>query len=381
MQVLHITTGLNDGGAEAMLYRLCINDLSNQHVVISLMDSGKYGPMLRERGIPVYTLDLERHQITISALIKLFFLVRSHRECVVQTWMYHADLLGGVVAYFNGVKKIVWGIHNTVLEPGISARTTIWIAKLLAKLSWWLPDSIIVCSNRSIEVHRELGYDPSKMKFVPNGYDISMFYPDETNCSDYLSPVSLLGRGRPIIGVVGRHDPYKDHDNLFAALSLLKDRDVPFFCLLVGKGMDDENPVVREKVRALGLLDSVALLGQRNDIAKIMNVLDMHVLSSSAEAFPNVVCEAMACGTPCVVTDVGDASHIVGDTGWVVPPKNPVALADAIEKAIDELKSSTWVERCRLSRQRIEDNFSIGKVVGMYSDVWTSFHSIAASES
>lgn len=381
MNVLHITTGLNDGGAEAMLYRLCINDVSNQHVVISLMDAGKYGPMLRERGVPVYTLDLKRHQITIAALIRLFLLVRSHREYIVQTWMYHGDLLGGIIAYFNGVRKIVWGIHNTVLEPGISTRTTIWIAKLLAKFSWWLPDSIIACSNRSIEVHRELGYDPSKMKFVPNGYDISMFYPDETNCGDYLSPVSLLVKGRPIIGVVGRHDPYKDHDNLFAALALLKDKDVPFFCLLVGKGMDEKNPVIREKIGALGLVDHVALLGQRSDIAKIMNVLDIHVLSSSAEAFPNVVCEAMACGTPCVVTDVGDAGHIVGDTGWVVPPKNPAALAEAIETAIGELKDPAWVERCRMSRQRIEDNFSIEKVVSMYSNVWASSNSIVMSRS
>lgn len=370
MQILHITTGLNDGGAEAMLYRLCVNDRSNRHVVVSLMDGGKYGPMLTERGIEVHTLDLKRHQITIPALIRLFFLVRSYRKYVVQTWMYHGDLLGGIMAYVNGFDRIVWGIHNTVLEPGLSTRTTIWIARILAKLSWWLPDYIIACSNRSIQVHSDLGYDSGKMKFVPNGYDISMFYPDKIASADYLPSLNPLIKNRPIIGVVGRYDPYKDHDNLFAALSLLHERQVPFFCILVGKGMDEDNLVVKEKLKSLKIIDDIALLGQRSDIVNMMNVFDIHVLSSSAEAFPNVVCEAMACGTPCVVTDVGDAAHIVGDTGWVVPPKNPAALAEAIEQAIVSLRDPDWSERCRLSRQRIEENFSIDRVVAMYSEVW-----------
>jgi glycosyltransferase involved in cell wall biosynthesis len=120
-----------------------------------------------------------------------------------------------------------------------------------------------------------------------------------------------------------------------------------------------------------GLADCVNLLGQRNDIPKIMNALDVHVLSSSSEGFPNVLAEAMACGTPCVTTDVGDAAEIVGDTGWVVPPKSPQRLAEAIALAMRENVNNTAaaVQRGQACRARIQNNFDIQTMVKNYQQV------------
>ena len=177
MQITHIISGLNDGGAEAVLFRLCTHDTAHQHVVISLSDEGKYGQQLLGKGIVVHALGMRPNRPSPLAFWRLVRLLRSHKPDVVQTWMYHADLLGGLAARMAGIKTIVWGIHHTTLEPGKSKKTTIWIAKLLAKLSWWLPSRIAVCAQRAMDVHEALGYDRSKMRFIPNGYDLLDFIP------------------------------------------------------------------------------------------------------------------------------------------------------------------------------------------------------------
>lgn len=124
----------------------------------------------------------------------------------------------------------------------------------------------------------------------------------------------------------------------------------------------------------MGLLEHVRLLDQRSDIPAVMNALDVHVLSSTTEGFPNVVAEAMTCGTPCVTTDVGDAALIVGDTGWVVPSSSSEQLFEAITKALNEKQTNAgaWNARQQAARQRIEDNFSIETMVGKYHRVWNS---------
>jgi glycosyltransferase involved in cell wall biosynthesis len=170
--------------------------------------------------------------------------------------------------------------------------------------------------------------------------------------------------------MVSRYDPQKDHANLLKALSILRQKNIEFRCALVGKHIDDSNKELTFLIKKLELDSNILLLGSRSDIPTVMNGLDLHVLASSSEGFPNVVAEAMACGTPCVVTDVGDASFIVGDTGWVVPPRDSQRLADTIELAIKESNRSGWVTRSIAARQRIEKNFSIDNMIRNYNAIW-----------
>ena len=129
-------------------------------------------------------------------------------------------------------------------------------------------------------------------------------------------------------------------------------------------------------IESQGVKDNVLLLGERPDIPSVMNALDIHVLSSSfGEAFPNVLAEAMACGTPCVTTDVGDAAVIVGDTGWIVPTSNSELLANAISEAVAEMQDSEkWAVRRSMCRDRVVLNFSIERMVDNYHNVWKSFY-------
>lgn len=373
VRCFHVITGLNDGGAEAALYRLCKHDQSNQHEVVSLSGDGKYGPMLRELGVPVTTLNISSGWQLALALLNLVKLLRRAKPDVVQTWMYHSDLLGGLAARVAGNRAVVWGVRQTTFESGNSKQTTIWIRKLLAKLSWWLPAEIVVCAQRAMDVHRDIGYDLRKMRFIPNGYSLVDFHPALSGRKKFRTGINAI-QSIPLIGMVGRFDAQKDHVNLLDALRILRDRGVQFHCILVGTGMDRYNQQIVEWISQRGLTDRVQLLGQRNDIPEIMNALDLHVLSSAyGEAFPNVVGEAMACGTPCVVTDVGDAAFIVGDTGWVVPPRDAHALAEALVSALYALDDPVrYKNRSRLARRRIEEHFSIERMVDAYSECWSS---------
>jgi glycosyltransferase involved in cell wall biosynthesis len=367
--ILHVITGLANGGAEAVLYRLCSTDQANVHTVISLMDEGHYGPRLAGVGVTVHSLGMPRGKVTAGGLVKLWKLIRAARPDVVQTWMYHADLLGGAAARLAGVKAVVWGVHHTTLEPGKSSRMTMLIARVLASLSHWLPRQIALCAEKSARVHTALGYTPGKMVVIANGYDLGNFAPSAQSRSA-LRDAWGVPAAMPLLGMVSRYDPQKDHANLIRALAWLSDAGHSFRCALVGPGMTNDNAELVHQIDRAGLAQAILLMGPRNDIPAVMNALDLHLLSSSAEAFPNVLAEAMACGTPCVTTDVGDAALIVGDTGWVAPPGNAEALAAAIGLAMAARGQQDWSLRQRAARARVEQNFSLDRMVAGYNAVW-----------
>lgn len=369
MKIIHIISGLNDGGAEAVLYRLCSNDQTARHHVVSLMDEGKYGPLLCAVGVQVSCLNMPRGRITPGGLWQLWRLLRRIRPQAVQTWMYHADLIGGVVARLTGIRQVFWGIHHTTLYAGQSRRSTIWVARLCACTSSLIPSTIICCAQKALEVHRDLGYASEKLRVIPNGYDLVRFRVDGDARAQLRAEWNTGNRW--LIGMVGRFDPLKDHKNLLDALTIIKGHGVNFRCVLAGKGLDQSNIQLMSWLTELNLINEVRLLGQRTDIPDVMNALDVHVLSSSSEAFPNVVAEAMACGTPAVVTDVGDAAVIVGEIGWIVPPKDPEALADALLRAHTAMQDEVvWQARCSAARGRMQDHFSLGRMIESYHLVW-----------
>ena len=370
MKIIHVITGLLDGGAEAVLYRLCTSGSTHQKMVVSLMNEGKYGPLLAETGVTVFCLGMQRGRVTLSGLLRLWRLLRRERPDVVQAWMYHADLVGGIVARLAGVGRVFWGIHNSTLEPGKSKRSTIYMVRLCAFLSHWVPTKIVCCANKAAEVHADLGYAQQKLVVIANGYDLGQFCPD-SEARNRLRSEWGVDPAMPLLGMVGRFDPFKDHKNLIAALGRLRQSGPAFQFVLVGNGLIETNRELAGWIDAQNLRDQIVLLGPRNDIPSVMNALDLHVLSSSAEAFPNVLAEAMACGTPCVTTDVGDAALIVGETGWVVPACNPQALAQAMTNALSMRSDAlAWTKRQQAAREHIEENFSLEAMVRSYQVVW-----------
>ena len=374
MRIVHIITGLGDGGAEHTLFKICKYDNINKHIVISLKGPGKYFSLLNKLGIKVYCLNIK-----FFSFHKIFFLIKLLSDLkpnVVQTWLVHADFLGGITARLAGIKNIIWNIRYSNFEIGKAKLTTILIIKILAKLSFFIPRSIIINSKRAKKIFTIEGYDGKKLKFIPNGFDSSILKPQKFQKISFKKKLKIK-KLLPLIGNVARYDKKKDHLNLLNALSLIRAKNVNFFCTLVGSNIDKNNLSLVSEIKRLKLSNSVKLLGQSDNILQVMNGLDIFVQSSSyGEGFPNVVAESMACGTPCVVTDVGDAGLIVGKTGWIVPPNNPNNLAKAIEKALNEMGTKNWNKRCYKTRLRIKENFNISKMLQSYNEVWSKTQSV-----
>jgi glycosyltransferase involved in cell wall biosynthesis len=289
---------------------------------------------------------------------------------MMQTWMYHADLVGGLAAQLVGNIPVAWGIRHSDLNSETSSRLTHLTVKTCAILSRWLPDRIVCCSEASRQVHTALGYAAEKMVVIPNGYDVETFRPNAGGRASVRKGLAV-SEDAPIIGMVARFDPQKDHRTFIRAAQLLhRDRPDAYF-LLCGNEMTWENQELARWIDEAGLRTRCHLLGRRDDdIANLTAALDIASLSSAyGEGFPNVVSEAMSCGVPCVVTDVGDAALIVGQTGIVVPPRNPEALAAAWRKML-EMGCEGRRHMGIAARQRIRERFDISEVAGRYEHLF-----------
>ena len=370
MNISIVITGLSTGGAEIMLLKLLERiDRSRFSLhVFSLTTLGEIGPRIQALGIPVEAMGMNRHAPSPFAVAALARRLRETKTDLVHTWLYHADLLGSIAARLAGVRTIAWCIRNNNLDRDKSKLATRLVARLNAIVSRWLPAGILCCADAARDVHVALGYAGDKMEVIPNGFDLSRFRPD-TEARHSVRNELNLAADTPLVGLVGRHDPQKNQAGfLFAAGLLLRSRpDVHF--VLVGAGVDSGNEELAAAARRAGVFDAAHWLGRRDDIPRLMASLDVLASSSFSEAFPNVLGEAMACGIPCAVTDVGDSAAIVGDTGRVVRSGDMSALASAIDDLL-ELDPAQRAAKGGRARLRVEEHFEIGRVVRRYEDYY-----------
>ncbi|MDA8902771.1 glycosyltransferase [Porticoccaceae bacterium] len=326
MKVIHAIVSLEIGGAEGMLERLVQESSKNpqiQQSIITLKDEGTIGLRLRMEGFDVISLGMKSFLCAPIVVYKLIRLFKTLRPDAVYTWMYHADLLCGVAAFFCGVKNIIWGIRNSKI-PQRSFSVTSAVIKICSVLSFYIPTKIVCCAEAAKLAHVELGFCSSKMVVIPNGYDLSSFNPS-SELRDRTRSNLGLSESHLVVGVVGRFDPLKDFKNFIKAASLLsQDLDNVKF-LMVGRGLDQENVELNAWIDNSYRPENFILIGEAVP-HDLYSAMDVYCLSSKAEGFPNVVAEAMAMRIPCVVTDVGDAARIVGESGLVIDPMNYHAL-------------------------------------------------------
>lgn len=370
MHVVHIISGLLHGGAETVLYRLLTAPTQDaRHTVISMGCDGVFGPRLRERGIPVIALEMQGIRGTAQGLWRMACLLRSLHPDVVQTWMYHADLVGGIIARLMGIRAVAWGVRNSGVNLGDSSRQSRLIAWLCARISAWVPGVIVVCARKAADIHIGWGYRADRVVVAANGYDLTQWHPDAADRAAVRAELGL-DEATPLVGSVARWNPLKDHATLLAALALSVRKHPELRCLLIGQGLSRDNAALMALVRQYGLLDNLVFMGRREDVPRLMRALDVHVLSSYAEGFPNVVSEAMASGVVCVVTDVGDAATIVGNLGWVAPARDPLALSQALDAALAERGSEAWAERLARGRETVAERYSLETMVERYRVIW-----------
>jgi glycosyltransferase involved in cell wall biosynthesis len=369
--VLHLITDLDVGGAEMMLYRIASHSdqESFRHVIVSMQDEGKLGMRFKVAGLRVYALGMQRGKPDASGMARLWSIMCQERPSLLQTWLYHADLLGTLMTRLIRKTPLVWNLRNSNLDQVQDRRLTKVTRWLCARLSR-LPEAVVVNSERGHLFHARIGYRPRQWVIIPNGFDLQEFAPDSQARALIrkelgLSPDTLL------IGLIARYDPSKDHRTFLRAAARLAHIAPNVHFVLAGRGITIQNPALAALIDELKLGGRVHLLGSRPDVACINAAFDIASSTSCTEGFSNVIGEAMACGVPCVVTDVGDSARIVGDTGVVVPAQDPVALANGWQQLI-ALGSDGQILLGARARQRIEQNYSLEGIVSQYESLYGS---------
>ncbi len=368
--LFHVITGLAPGGAELALLRLVENSSPPPRcvTVVSLTENGEVGARLAAAGVEVLTLGMARGIPDPRGLWRLAGLLRRRRPALIQSWMYHADLLAGLAARFAGHPPVVWNVRHGSVDVACIGRRTRWSVRAAGRLAPWLPARIVCCSRTAREVHIGLGYPEEQMVLIPNGFDLTRFQPDPQDGERVRAQLGIAPNA-PVVGCIGRFDPVKDHRGFLQAAAHVAVRHTDACFVLCGAGVDPENERIMKWVREFGLEQRCRLLGHRTDLERVYRALDVLVLSSYTEAFPNVVGEAMASGVPCVVTSVGDAPWLVGETGHVVPPRDPVALAVAID-AVIKLPAEGRIAVGDQSRTRIREHFGLDSMVARYEALY-----------
>lgn len=368
INVTHIITGLDAGGAETTLYKLLsATDTSEcTSEVISLTDIGSVGRRIEQLGVPVRALGMKRGLPSPSAFFRLVSWLRRSRSDVIQTWMYHADLLGGLSACAAGRRNVVWNIRIAEV-PRQNGRTRL-IMRISAALSRFLPKKIICVAEAAKQAHIGYGYDPLRMVVIPNGLTDDDFIASGEDAAALRQSWQLLP-DHTVIGWVGRFHPDKGQDNLVNAAAIVVASHPEARFLLVGRGCDEHNATLRGWLAERGLAPHFVLLGERHDVRACLSAMDIFCMPSGNEGFPNALAEAMAQGLPCVATTAGDAAIVAGDTAVLVDPRDERALARGLMEVM--LLSP---EKRRLlgqrARTRMRDEYSIDRTRRRYAALY-----------
>jgi glycosyltransferase involved in cell wall biosynthesis len=358
--IVHIITGLGGGGAERMLVNLVTHpsEAGLRHTVIALTPDGFYAGRLRAAGIDLHEMRFRRGPSALVEAIRCVALIRRLAPDIIQTWLYHADLVGLIAGRLTGCRRVVWNLRCSDMALARYHPATRIVVKLLALLSP-LPRVILSNSEAGRDWHRRLGYRPRRWEIIGNGVDETRFRPDPAARESWRKTLGL-GDGMLAIGMVARRDPMKDQDNLVRAVAALDRPDIAL--VLVGRGIDTD-PALKDLAAACP--GPVRLLPQSDRVADVINAFDIAVLASKfGEGFPNVLIEAMATALPTVTTAVGDAARVVGETGLAVPPGDRTALTAALARlAGDSALRRTLGDA---ARRRVETTYTLAAIRDRY---------------
>lgn len=369
-RITHVIGSLDVGGAERALCSLVasIDPALAEMKIVALIAGGALTDSVRRRGIEVETLAMRPGRPDPSAVVRLARRLRADRPDLVVTWMYHANLIGGLAAKLADRIPVVWNIRHTWLDPRRSKRSTRWVARAGGALSQRVPDAVVYVAHAAQESHAALGYACPHSSVIPNGFDLNEFRPDPAARLRVRHELGLAP-ATELVGLVGRFHPDKDHGSFIAAAGRVQRSNPQARFLLCGEGVTPENRQLTAWAEQNGVRNACHFLGQREDMPRLAAALDLAVCSSLTEAFPRAVGEAMACGVPCVVTDVGDAAHLVGGTGRVIPAGDPAALAAAMDELL-ALDGAARRALGRMARERIVEDFSQQRVVARHWGLW-----------
>lgn len=356
-KVLHVITNFAEvGGAEMMLSKLVLNQPNVEHSIISLMEISDIYRDCMNQASEVTALHWNLIN-TANVVYKLRNLIKKYSPDVIQGWMYHANVL--TTLSFMGIDnrpKFFWGVHHSLSSIKEESRST-KIALISSKLLSKTPDGIIYCAQSSEQQHETFGFTNRKTIVIPNGVDIRKFSFNEHS-----------HQAITVVGFAGRYHPAKGYQYLFETINFLK--DLPIIFKIAGKGATLQNPEIANFFDIYQLdANKVQLLGEVKNMPAFYQSIDLFLMTSITEGFPNVLVEAMASGITCITTDIGDAKYIVDATGYIVAPRQSKALQKAIKQYVKLSKEEKLNLKIN-ARERVLNNFELNSVAKRYLEVW-----------
>lgn len=378
-RILHIITGLGTGGAEASLFRVIRGTRDPlQHAVVSLTTRGTFADDLEAIGVRVSALGLARGQVSWSALHSLRTIARHERPDVIQGWMYHASLAASILSLTSRERwPVLWNVRHALDAWDSESPKLRWLIQLMARFSAQ-PRAVVYNSSRSAKQHEARGYATARTVVIHNGVDTDRLSPDLATRAATRQALGIPADA-VVIGKIARVDPIKDHETFLRVAANLVKHDETVHFLLAGTGTEAGATAQPSRMDAViaQLTSEVPALagrlwrcGERRDIAAIYNACDIVMLTSRAEGSPNAVAEAMSCGVPAIVTDVGDAGQLVGASGIVAPVGDVVALATAALNLARETSRRNALGKA--ARARIQMHYSASHERSSYERLWAT---------
>lgn len=368
--VLHVITGLTTGGAERSLHNLLRAGVQDacDNVVVSLTGSGPFAHEIEELGVPVYAVNLKGVRGFFQGLKTIFSAIDRHRPSVLQGWMYHGNLFATLLWAVMGFrKKLLWNIRHSLYDLGLEKPSTRLVIRLGALVSR-LPATIVYNSFVARSQHEARGYAAAGSMVIPNGIDLVQFQDDEKAAADLRRKVGIAPEAR-VVGHASRRHPMKAHGDYYRAALLILDERPETQFLMAGRNVAPDN----EEFLALvppNRRPNFTFLGDYSPMTPFMSAVDVFVVSSAwGEAFPNVLLEAMACGVPCVSTDVGDASIVLGGEGSLVPVADATAMANAVTAYL-RLDTENFRAQCRRCVSHVSEKFELTSVIEKYVELY-----------
>ena len=367
-KIVIITSSLSLGGSEKVLYNLCKEKIRSHIQVINLSKKQFYSQKLESIGVKVYNLSISKYNF-ISKLIDIILIIKKSNPEIIQTWMYHADLISVVIKPFFINKNFYWGIRNGSKKLKL---TTSILIRVLSIFSYFIPRKIISCSKSSTKMHEEFFYCKKKIITILNGVDTSRYYKNISVRNEYRNRYNIKDDNL-VISMVARWDPQKDHDLLLNAFQKFTQKfEGKYVLFLAGLKITKDNHELLNKISKLNIKDKTILAGEVEDTEYVYNLSDISILcSTSGEGFPNVISESMACGTICIATNSGDVELIINKFGWVIEEGNLSQLLKALAEAKNEISDKeNWINKSNNSIMHIKSNFTIQTMVNEYCKVW-----------
>ena len=371
-KVLHIITGLGQGGAEEDLYKIITafknsGFLMEDIVVVSLTIKSFYGPKLSSLGVRVVALNLNKTLTAPWSIINCCKLINKFEPDIIHAWMYHANIFASIMNLFCTKATVIWSVLASLYNIKNEKLSTRWVIRL-SKLLSIFSSKITYNSYASQKQHIEIGYYERKSLVIHNGFCCKTFIKDN-NIYKKIRTQFGLEPNIKLDGIFARFHPVKNHEGFLKVASIIKDKyrnSVKF--IMAGSNINGKNNILGNLIKQYGLIDDVMLLDCVNSV-DYMPALDLLLSLSWGESFSNSIGEALLCGVPCVATDVGDAKFLIKNYGAVVKVGDDKAIAKEALRILN-ISSESYQELSHSARQYIINQFSMDKNFDSYKKLY-----------